>query len=289
MRALLRWCAVPLMVIVLAGCQSEEAPPEQVFKNWPATLNDFRFQWAAEAGVDLVSGPAVPLRAFLESYRIAQFTNDIGAAYPGFDRAVPQASPPRSDTSTRAELTDIRPSPDAEVFGPPGPFYGNEFFHILEFTAIEGGYRAYVCDGMYNIFRPGQKEEKDKYVSVINYDARSGLNDIDGLKVWRVEFTNNTPPAPDVPATVTDAQRGPNPAPAGDVFGPWRITGASDDAWGTVINRESTADERVDGARRIGQCSDRMPQWRTEREAIIDRVLDTPPNAEPASPGWPDT
>ena len=46
-------------------------------------------------------------------------------------------------------------APDAELFGPPGPFYGNEFFHILELTPIESGYRAYVCDGLYNIYREG--------------------------------------------------------------------------------------------------------------------------------------
>ena len=92
-------------------------------------------------------------------------------------------------------------------------------------------------------------------MSVVGYDSRTGLNDVNGMKVWRVEFTD-TPPAADAPAMVTDAQRGPNPAPAGDVFGPWRITGASDDNWGTLINRESTADERIDGARRISQCSD---------------------------------
>ena len=245
--------------------------------------SDFRFGWSAEAGVDLVSGPAVPLRAYLESYRIAQLTKDIGAAYPGFDRAVPPLPPPHSDAP--AQLGVIRPAPDAEPFGPPGPFYGNEFFHILELTPIEGGYRAYVCDGMYKIFREG--EEKGKYVSVINYDSRTGLNDIGGLKVWRVEFTD-TPPAADAPAMVTAAQRGPNPAPIGDVFGPWHITGASDRSWGTPITRESIPFGEPGGVDRISECSDRMPQWRTERDAIIESVLDTPPDAEPASPGWPD-
>ncbi len=124
-------------------------------------------------------------------------------------------------------------------------------------------------------------------MSVVGYDARTLLNDVNGMKVWRVEFTD-TPPAADAPAMVTDPQRGPNPAPVGDVFGPWRITGASDYSWGTDINREFTADETVDGARRISQCSDLMPQWRTERDAIIKSVLDTPPSPEPASPGWPE-
>ena len=212
------------------GLPRRRGPAGADIRELAGKLDDFRFRWAAEPGVDLVSGPAVPLRAYLESYRIGQFTGDIGTAYPGFDRAVP-ALPPHSKASTKNELVDIRPRSDAEVFGPPGPFYGNEFFHILEITPIESGYRAYVCDGMYNIFR--EDEKQDKYVSVIGYDARTMLMDLDGMKVWRVEFTDTPPPA-DAPAPVTDAQRGPNPAPVGDVFGPWRITGASDDKWGTT-------------------------------------------------------
>jgi len=283
--SVIRRCAATLLLVALAGCGAEKAPPEPKFANWPATLDDFRFQWAAEQGIDLASGPAVPLRAYLESYRIWNMTQDAGTAYPGFDRAVSEAMPAKSNSTTRNELVDIRPQPEAEPFGPPGPFYGNEYFHILELTAIESGYRAYVCDGMYNVFR--EADEEGKYVSVIKYQSRTGLNDVNGMKVWRVEFTD-TPPVTDAPPTMTAAQRGPNPAPAGDVFGPWRITGASDDKWGTQINSQDTADERIDGARRISQCSDLMPQWRTERNDIIGRVLDTPPTAEPASPGWPD-
>ena len=95
--SMMRWCAVLLILVGLAGCRGKETPPEPAFANWPESLGDFRFGWSAEAGVDLVSGPAVPLRAYLESYRIAQLTKDIGAAYPGFDRAVPPLPPPHSD------------------------------------------------------------------------------------------------------------------------------------------------------------------------------------------------
>lgn len=283
MQSMLRWCSVMLLTVMgLTGCRAAE-PPAPTFANWPQSLADFRFRWAAEPGVDLGSGPAVPLRAYLESYRIGQLTGDIGAAYPGFDRAVPQLPP---DSDAPAQLLSIRPSPDAEPFGPPGPFFGNEFFHILEITPIEGGYRAYVCDGLYKIFRDGKDEDEGKYVSVVGYRARTGLGDVNGMKVWRVEFTDS-PPATDAPAMVT-GQSGPNPAPTGDVFGPWRITGASDANWGTLVNRESTADERMDGARRISQCSDLLPQWRTERDANIRASLDAPPSPEPAAPGWPE-
>lgn len=286
-----RWCAVMLATAMgLTGCADAAAPPEPKFANWPAALDDFRFRWAAEPGIDLVSGPAVPLRAYLESYRIWNLTQDPGNVYPGFNRVVPDALPPKSNSSTRNELVDIRPLPEAELFGPPGPFFGNEYFHILELTPTEDGYRAYVCDGMYDIFREGSKEgdKRGKYVSVIDYDARTLLGDIGGLKVWRVELTDG-PPLAGAPAVATAAQRGTKPAPVDDVFGPWQITGASDDSWGTVINLESVPFGEPGGVDRISECSDRMPHWRTERDAIIKRVLDTPPSAEPASPGWPDS
>ncbi|WP_133056239.1 hypothetical protein [Mycolicibacterium tusciae] len=283
MKSIVRCCAVLLLTVVgLTGCRTDE-PPAPTFTNWPQSLADFRFRWAAEPGIDLVSGPAVPLRAYLESYRIAELTREIGDVYPGFERAVPQLP---SDSDAPAQLLSIRPSFEGEPFGPPGPFFGNEFFHILEITPIEGGYRAYVCDGLYKIFRDGKEEDEGKYVSVVGYRARTGLGDVNGMKVWRVEFTDS-PPAADAPAKVTD-QSGPNPAPAGDVFGPWRITGANDAIWGSMVNRESTADERVDGAQRLSQCSDLLPHWRTERDANIRASLDTPPAAEPASPGWPE-
>ncbi len=279
-----RLWAVVLLVVGLAGCQGgdEPPPPAPTFPNWPQALQDFRFGWSAEAGVDLVSGPAVPLRAYLESCRIAQLTKDIGAAYPGFDRAVPALPSPKSDAP--AQLGYIRPAPDAEPFGPPGPFYGNEYFHILELAPIEGGYRAYVCDGMYNIFRQG--EQSDTFVSVVSYESGANASAVDILKVWRVEFTD-TPPDPNATAMVTAPQRGPNPAPIGDVFGPWRVTGASDYTWGTPITREFTADETVDGARRLSQCADRMPHDYAQRETISTSKPDTAPTGEPAVPGWP--
>lgn len=275
---------VLLLMVGLAGCRSDEQP-EQAFANWPEALADFRFRWAAEPGIDLVTGPAVPLRAYVESYRVAQFTADFGAAYPGFDRAVPPASTPPFSSSTPAQLVSIRPVLDAEPFGPAGAFYGNEYFHVLELTQIENGYRAYVCDGLYKIFREGQQHET--FESVVGYEGRTGLNDVDGLKVWRVEFTD-TPVDPNDPAMVSTAQNGPNPAPVDDVFGPWRITGAGDYQWGTPITREFTADQTVDGERRLSKCADRMPANRERREAYFSSALDTPPTTDPAEPGWPD-
>lgn len=84
--------SIILVVSGLAGfvvTQRREPPPP--YPNWPETLSYFRFRWSADPGIDLLSGPAVPLRAYLESYRLAYFTVGINAAYPGFEHAVPEA------------------------------------------------------------------------------------------------------------------------------------------------------------------------------------------------------
>ena len=161
MRSTVRWFAVLLLAAAasLTGCRAEEAPPEPMFANWPRV-------WATSG----FSGP--PSRASTccraRRCRCARIWSPTGSrnslatsgtAYPGFDRAVPPASPPSSNASTRSELVNIRPQPEAGLFGPPGRFFGNEFFHVLELTRIEGGYRAYVCDGLYNVFREGEGEE----------------------------------------------------------------------------------------------------------------------------------
>lgn len=59
--------------------------------DWRANLADFQFRWTAEPGIDLVSGPAVPLRAYVESWRVVLMESNMGAAYPGFEAAVPDS------------------------------------------------------------------------------------------------------------------------------------------------------------------------------------------------------
>jgi len=275
-----------LMMLGLAGCHTHRnvanEPITPTFPNWPKVLNDFRFRWSAEPGIDLVSGATVPLRAYLESYRVAEFTLDPNATYPGFQRAVP---PGPSDTVAfdRApwQLRYIRPSANPELaFGPPGRFYGNEYFHVLELTRFDAGYRAYVCDGFDKVFRDGGGdyrpdigERAGKYVPVVGHSVSPGV------LVWRVEFSDQ-PSDPSAPAAVTVAQKGPNPAPVGDVFGPWHINGASIRLWGDVHYSVEMTDQQE-------QCNARMPHEYWQRQAFEAGPRDTPPAAEPAVPGWP--
>lgn len=285
-----RWCAALLLTLGTVGCHGRDdptpSPVEPKFANWPDTLDGFRFRWTAEPSIDLLSGAAVPLRAYLESHRIGDMTFDADNVYPGFKRAVPEMGKPidKSTSNLPFELWYIQPATDAEfAFIQPMPFYGNEYFHILELTRIETGYRAYVCDGQYKVFRQG--DSPDTYVPVFAPTEKYPDPDLDNaaIRVWRIEFTDRpTASDPNAPPTVTAPQKGPNPAPLGDVFGPWRITGASPNtSWGP----RAELDPRYQDLRQ--QCLDRMPHEAAQRQAFYTSQLDTPPPAEPAVPGWP--
>ncbi|MFN3006635.1 hypothetical protein [Mycolicibacterium wolinskyi] len=283
-----------LMALTLSSCRSgESAPPpptEPAFANWPQTLDGFRFRWTAEPGIDLLSGPAVPLRAYLESHRVGDLTSNVDDAYPGFSRAVPAVGKAIDESSSRLpfQLWDIQPATEpALVHSQPTRFFGNEYLHILNLASTEGGgYRAYVCDGLYNIFR--ENAEPHEYVPV--YAPTEDDPDVDAwaVKVWRVELTE-TPPTPDAPDEVATPQKGPNPAPLGDVFGPWRITGASPNtSWGATDGSDANAGADPALPQLKQQCRDRMPHDAAQRHAIYTSRLDTPPTPEPAVPGWPD-
>lgn len=285
--------ALLMIVAMVAGCQTkdggESQSTESAFVNWPDKLSDFRFRWGAEPDVDLLSGPAVPLRAYLESHRIGDMTGDARDAYPGFARAVPHSGKPRDDSRSDLpkELWNIQPATDflgvTPMSIPSRAFYGNEYFHVLELKPIsEGRYRAFVCDGRYNIFH--DPESTGTLTSLFSEWEPGPDQELSTVRLWRVEFTDHsTPPMADAPAAVVEPQDGPSPAPLDDVFGPWQITGATDlSTWGP------SSPHSYDGwQERRKQCLDKMPHDAAKRQVIYTSRLDAPPAFEPAVPGWP--
>ncbi|ORX14600.1 hypothetical protein AWC31_25800 [Mycolicibacterium wolinskyi] len=234
----------------------------------------------------------MPLRAYLESHRVGDMTRSPDDVYPGFDRAVLATGKLMNDPGPDLpyEIWNIQPATEP-LLGDAQKYYGNEYFHVLNLAPIDGGYRAYVCDGLYNVFREGD----DSYVSVIKPTENNviqGATDPDrfGVKLWRVELSDQNS-GEEHPASVALSQKGPNPAPANDVFGPWRITGASPDAlWGSQDAPDSTPGGWGRGElynELNQQCLDRMPHDASQRHDIYTNQLDTPPSAEPALPGWP--
>lgn len=229
MSPLRRAAAAILVLLVLSGCSSPPPPNDGAAKpptypNWPETLAGFRFRWTAEPGIDLLTGPAVPLRAYLESYRVGYFTprsrekRPRFVAYPGFFNAV--AEPPGVGRNIPFQISEAWPFPGRPY--PPRQKYGTEYFHVLQIDPIDGGYRAYVCDGRYNTFE--HDRHSNQYVTELGLGSK---NYYDLVRIWRVELHEAGP-------TTTDdgLQKGPNPAPLGDVFGNWKITASDKGFWG---------------------------------------------------------
>lgn len=298
-----KFVGIGVAAALLSGCANHETAPQlptiekTAFPNWPNKLNGLRFRWTAAPNLDLLTGTAIPIRAYLESYRVGFMTKTIATTYPGFQRAVPEIPTPNDDTAASVkwgnlpfELQSIRPFvwnsyPTRDNFG-DGPFFGNEYFHILDISEISNGYRTYVCDGTYGIFHPAV-DHPGKYASIADYPTgnHSDIAKIEDatLNVWRIEFSKKTPTS-----GMQTPQKGPNPAPIGDVFGDWHIDGASTgNFWGPAGS--SPSPQAPDYLQRLQQCGNAMPDNAAVRAKLLTSVLDSPPKADPAVPGWPDS
>jgi hypothetical protein len=110
-----------IAMVFTAACNAPPAPPPpttsstpalpaRLFPNWPSEASEFRFHWSAEPGVDLKDGPAVALRAYVESYRLARFAGgDASAVDPGFMRATRENTGPVTKDGSRVQLRYVRP------------------------------------------------------------------------------------------------------------------------------------------------------------------------------------
>lgn len=294
---MMRWIAVILVAAALSGCAPESQPQpdssssrrDPSFPNWPPLLNEFRFHWTAAPGIDLTTGPAVVMRAYIESYEIANMTFDITNLYPGFLRATPENQPNSGNYS--AELIGIRPLWAYTNSEPPigVQHFGFNTDHLLEITTTERGYRATICTGSYSNFIKSSIHP-DVFVSVSSRETENGAipdpySAMAGISVRQVEFTQEDPRIPaGGPSPVEGTQSGPAPAPQADVFGNWFITGSSGSGWGPVtrpvLNNFPTPDV-------LQRCSQAMPDNESQRRKIMTGYKDQPPSHDNAVPGWP--
>lgn len=245
-------------------------------------LENLRFHWSADPGIDLVSGVAVPLRAYLESYTIASSTTDIANVYPGFMRATPENE--ALDGDYVAQLAWVRPLNGLRTDEKPAAIFGYTPFHILRVDPDGAGLRATICEGKYASYvkstvQPG------KYVSVAAQPETATPIAPDSLiAVHRIELSEDDPRAVANPPLVSVPQQGPAVAPATDVFGRWFITGASSTYWGpiTAPGRETVATPEL-----LRQCGERMPEPPDVRAEMAAGFKDEPPAGGAAIPGWP--
>lgn len=255
----------------------------QLFPNWPTLLNNFRFNWTAEPGIDVTTGTAMVVRAYLESYGVAQATFNADNVFPGFNRATPENQP--RDGNYQFQLVNVRPMGYPFTAKPDDAqaHYGYETFHFLELTPVGSGYRAVVCSGDYAEF-VASRSQPGKFVS-IGVSDKTGQpyeRGSTGINVNQVELTQRDPRVgPNPPAAPNFPQRGPLPAPEQDVFGNWFITAAGDVFWGPKNDPKSFRHDLEE------RCEAAMPTPAAERIAMMTGFKDQPPPHGDAIPGWP--
>ncbi|MDV7245222.1 MULTISPECIES: hypothetical protein [Rhodococcus] len=134
---------VPLVVaivLIVAGCGSSESEPPAVETVSRYSVPDnvgFNYRWSADPGIDLLSRPAVTIRAYMESYYLAIHGQALSAGYPGFADA----------TSQQRDRVDFDHSNDPEL----EQLAGTQFEHLLALTPTEDGWVATVCSGNYTV------------------------------------------------------------------------------------------------------------------------------------------
>jgi hypothetical protein len=242
-------------IVLLIGCTTNPG-----IERWQGAIANERYVWTAGPGIDVLTGPAVPIRAFVESFMLSQQAGDMAYAYPGFERAVPYTD---SDAWVTRPALGVPISKES---------VGTVFHHIASIERIGDFVTGVVCRYTYRV---ASEAEDGSYRSV----ARVGDKDERGIDVMKVGLTGSS--SESVPP-----QAGPRPDPVDDVFGDWRVRGmllyfstnkpGFREAWPTY-EADKTA------------CVENAPDPAPVRAAIIDG---THPRSEfptaPASPGWPE-
>lgn len=292
---MLRWVLLVLCGLI-AACQVKpgveprdaDIPRPEQYENWPNSLDGFRFHWTAAPGIDLTTGPAVLVRAYIESYEIANLTFDEDNVYPGFLRATAENEP--TDRIYSSELVGIRPRwLDRGQHPIALEHFGFNTDYMLELSPTSSGFRAVVCTGSYSNFIKATARA-DSYVSVSSLETDRGVVPYGkgpdaGISVRQIEFTQNDPRIPkDAPRPVNTPQEGPVPAPQEDVFGNWFVTASSSSGWGPITRPELNNFPSPNQRR---QCGDAMPHNENQRIEMMTGYKNQLPFRGEARPGWP--
>lgn len=268
-----RICVVLITVLlwVLADCNSppaQQRPAAPPKSPWTGLLAQVRAVWSAEPGIDLLTGPAVVVRAYNESFTLARLMGDIDYVYPGFPHAVAPYAP-NSPESARSRWPDT----DHRA---RYPTVGTFSFHILRIDTAGKRATAIVCDWAY---KATHDLGNGKYGSGLDYPYGLG----DGIAVYWISMTapSNGGHGPPLPP-----QKGPAPAPADDVFDGWRIDGHFVDFVDDPVLRHP--DEWPSQQADAQQCQTKAPDPKERRIFLSEGVH---PRSDyptlPPFPGWP--
>lgn len=247
----------------LAACSSG-ATTGREHQRWGGLVSDVRAQWSAAPGIDLSTGVAVPVRAYLESFELGQFTGNPDDLYPGFMHAVPPNEPEGPDPSARDRRPTLKhPNRSALV--------GNLRFHITSVQRSEQNFTVTLCQYNYGV---AEQQVDGSYTSLVA-GGRADSSGISAVRVFLMEPTGESDP-------VLPPQKGSAAAPVEDVFADWQITGQL-----TSSSSSSSAQwptYQADDAACVEAAPDSL-----ERRAFL--LTGEHPRSDfptsPPSPGWP--
>lgn len=249
---------IAVVVVVFSGCgRAEDAAPLRVAAGWPAALNNLSVVWSAGGGIDLLTGPAVAVRAYMESVLVARLTGENRYLYPGFETSVEENDP---DVASKKSLWPTHGSADKE-------WIGTLRNRILEITTSDQEVTAIVC-----VFDYGMGME---FANGFNSMGREG--DYLGVEPARITMVRGDGDFAELPP-----QKGSARAPDRDVFGGWRITGHEGGMFATgAIRWNHVYDQYAQAC--LGEAPDSLENIR----ALSDWLPRTSFPALPAYPGWP--
>ncbi|BBZ79191.1 hypothetical protein MANY_45280 [Mycolicibacterium anyangense] len=230
-------------------------------------MSDFSFVWSGEPGIDLLSQPAVVVRAYLESVSAASAAGSNDYLYPGFQSAV--AKTVSKDPSNYS--MDLWP----ELHYPwTQPTVGTSREHILRVTEDALRTTAVICHFGWGVARKG---ENGFYAASAQWDGA-----MTGVGAFRLSLK-----APASSATRgLRPQQGPSPAALTDTFGGWRVV--------AKLSESSPSDAVGPGtqwpefAEDLAACAAKAPESEERRQFL---TTGEHPRSDfptlPAYPGWP--
>lgn len=258
---------LPLSVGACTRNIEPQAVPESATSK--DSIRELSYAWSAEPDINLAVGVAVPIRAYVESFRNGQRTGNIDQLYPGFNRAVDPNGTDEGPPDTLGLWPDTGyPARNARV--------GTSRQHVLSATANGPGVAAVICS-----YDFGTAENVSDGKFAFNPNARGSASERAGISTMRITLTRTEGGTP----SQLPPQTGPASQPTSDVFGDWRITGKLVDLGSSSRGRAMWPTYDADAS----QCVAKAP-LSAERRAFLtngDHPRDDFPTSLP-QPGWPE-
>jgi hypothetical protein len=255
-----------MSTFAVAGC-NDPAVSSTADQKWSGLVSSVRVQWRAETGIDLLTGVAVPARAYLESYDLVQYTGSLANSYPGFVEAVPENE--SSEATDNSAAWSRRPSEDVAVVS---ALIGTLQYHLLAVNHVGTEAEVTVCSYNYGV---AEEQPDGKYRQLPTNGS------VEDRGVFGIRLQMAAPDERD--EAELPPQAGAALAPSNNVFQGWQVLGYSTTSATPLGEWPDRDDVR-------NRCIARAPDPLDTRKLLADGTH--PASAFPAAqpiPGWPET